>query len=612
MLQETIKLMKKPKTKVFLIPDIPTGADILDEGLFEQINETGNGKITLQATPHIDHNENIIKFTSLPLQTSSSQVISKIIEKKKKGEFQEIIDILDYTKLGEVDLRIVLKSDANPKKVLQKLYEKSTGLRDSIPVSLKMIDDYRCYEYSVQSFLEEWIEYRRDIVRSMFSNDLIQTLEKQHMNAALLVVFAEDNAQTTLKICKNPASRKDTIEKLMKHYASIHLTSLQAATIADMRLYHFNKDTYARYKEEKKKLKEDVDRITKTLNSDKLIDEFIIKQLEEGIKRYGRPRKSRVIRDEKDVSIEQIPSTEHLVAITPSGIIKKVSAEKHVSMGTIGNKNENFVIVKINNREDLLVIDSHGYAIRVPVSMFPNMKGKDPGVELSRYVGFSGKIITVMKMPPEASMKEKNNTVTVSLITKEGMAKRTPLSEFKGMAEPRQCITLNPKDELVAAFFATEDVIPRYDCIIYTSLGKGVRVPMESIKSYGRVAKGNLSLKLDEGDCVTGANMIDPSEKVLFLLSSNGYGKITQLKYFPVTSKKDGPLQLMPLPGRNESLIFASAVNPIRDEVVVYFKHDAPAMIPLEILEFSTRKSRGDRIVKVPRGDAIVSVKITS
>ena len=91
----------------------------------------------------------------------------------------------------------------------------------------------------IKEYLLEWIEYRRDLIRSMLLNNQIQVMEKQHMNDVLLFVFNKDNAEETLKICKASSSRKDTIEKLMKKYK---ITSLQAATIADMRLYHFNKD----------------------------------------------------------------------------------------------------------------------------------------------------------------------------------------------------------------------------------------------------------------------------------------------------------------------------------------------------------------------------------
>ena len=602
-LRATIKLIKNPHANIMLIPDIPTKAEIVDEGLFDQINNTGVGKLTMRATAEIDHAKNIIKFSSLPLQTSSNQVINKVIEMKKKGDFVEIIDIKDYSKLGEVDIHFILRSDANPDKILKKLYKKGTSLKNTFPVCIKLIDNYREYDYGVKDFLLEWIEFRKDTVRSMFNNDLIQTMEKQHMNEVLLFVFSETNAEETLKICKSASSRKDTIEKLMKTYK---ITSLQASTIADMRLYHFNKDTYARYKEEKKQLAEDVDRITKTLDDETLLDEFIIKQLEEGIKKYGHPRKSMIVKDDNS-DIEQIPDTNHLVAITETGFIKKVNLEETNVIGEVGKNKDNFSIIQINNREDILVIDSTGNAIRIPVSSFPDMTVDDIGVEISRYFKCNGKIISVLKLPDPKMLKEKNNNVCISIITKQGYAKRVKLSEFKGISEPRSSITLNDGDEVVAALFTLEN--SSSDIIIFTNTGRGVRININDLRIYGRAAKGLKHINLQDGEFVTNANKVDPSKKALFYITSAGRAKVTDVKYFPVMERNEESLQLITLEG-NESLLYVASVNNKTDVVRVYFKNADPVDFNLSELKIATRIAKGEKVIKVPRGDSVVSVKV--
>ena len=603
-LKATIKLINNPDATVMLIPDSPTGAEIVDEGLFKQINKTGVGKITMRATAEIDHNRNIIRFTTLPLQTSSMQVINKVIEMKKKGDFVEIVDIQDYSKLGEADIRFILKSDANPDKVLKKLYKKGTNLKNTFPVCIKLIDDYREYDYGVKDFLLEWIEYRRDVVRSMFSNDLIQTMEKQHMNEVLLFVFSETNAEETLKICKNASSRKETVEKLMKKYK---ITSLQASTISDMRLYHFNKDTYARYKEEKIQLAKDVERLTKTLDDESLIDEFIIGQLEEGIKKYGGPRRSMIVKDDNDLDKDQIPDTNHLIAISETGYIKKVNLEETSVIGEVGKHKDNFSIIQINNREDVLVIDSNGDAIRIPVSSFPDMKVDDIGVEISRFFNCSGKIISVLKLPDPKMLKEKNNNVCISLITKQGYAKRVKLSEFKGISEPRSSINLNEDDELVAALFTLEN--SDHDIIIFTNMGRGIRIKMEELRVYGRAAKGLRQITLQDGEYVTNANKVDPTKKALFYITSAGRAKVTDVKYFPVMERNAESLQLITLEG-NESLLYVASVNNKKDIVRVYFKNADPVDYNLSELKVATRIAKGEKVIKVPRGDSVVSVKI--
>ena len=601
-LRATIKLIKDPHSKIMLVPDIPTGAEIVDTGLFKEINKTGVGKITMRASAEINHNKNIINITSLPLQMSSMQVIKKIIEKKKKNEFQEIIDILDYTKLGKTDIRIILKNDANPDKVLKKLYEKGTGLKDTFPVCIKLIDDYREFDYGIKSFLKEWIEYRRDVVRSMFSNNLIQTMEKQHMNEVLLFVFNEDNAEKTLKICKKSSSRKETIEKLQSKYG---ITSLQASTIADMRLYNFNKDSYQRYKEEKKILKDEVDKIMAILDNENLIDEFIIDQLESGIKKYGQPRRSKIVKEDSELDIEQIPDTEHLIAITEHGIIKKINLDKFNTIGVVGKKSDNFSIIRINNREDILIIDSTGEGIRIPVSSLPDMDINDTGVELSRYFKCSGKIISMLKLQDIDMLDDK--FLTIILVTKYGFCKRIKIKEFKGITGSRNSITLNDGDEVVSALFAMED--DSSDIIIYTNKGYGIRIPINDIKIYGKAAKGSRQIQLKENEFVINSNVIDPLRKTLFYITSAGRMKITQEKYFPRMKKTDEPLQLITLEN-NETLLYILSVSHKKDTARVYFKNKEPVEYKLSNLKLTTRIAKGEKVLKVPKGESVVSVKI--
>lgn len=601
-LRATIKLIKDPHAKIMLVPDIPTGAEIVDTGLFKEINKTGVGKITMRASAEINHNKNIINITSLPLQMSSMQIIKKIIEKKKKNEFQEIIDILDYTKLGKTDIRIILKNDANPDKVLKKLYEKGTGLKDTFPVCIKLIDDYREFDYGIKSFLKEWIEYRRDVVRSMFSNNLIQTMEKQHMNEVLLFVFNEDNAEKTLKICKKSSSRKETIEKLQSKYG---ITSLQASTIADMRLYNFNKDSYQRYKEEKKILKDEVDKIMAILDNENLIDEFIIDQLESGIKKYGQPRRSKIVKEDSELDIEQIPDTEHLIAITENGIIKKINLDKFNTIGVVGKKPDNFSIIRINNREDILIIDSTGEGIRIPVSSLPDMDINDTGVELSRYFKCSGKIISMLKLQDIDMLDDK--FLTIILVTKYGFCKRIKIKEFKGITGSRNSITLNDGDEVVSALFAMED--DSSDIIIYTNKGYGIRIPINDIKIYGKAAKGSRQIQLKENEFVINSNVIDPLRKTLFYITSAGRMKITQEKYFPRMKKTDEPLQLITLEN-NETLLYILSVSHKKDTARVYFKNKEPVEYKLSNLKLTTRIAKGEKVLKVPKGESVVSVKI--
>lgn len=600
----TIKLIKDPTANIMLIPDSPTGCDIIDEGRFKEINKTGQSKITMRATTEIDYVENIIRVRALPINSSSKGVIDSIIASKAKGLFSEIIEIKDYTKEGEVEIDIYLKSDAKPEKVLKQLYKKGTGLKSTFPVGITVIDDYCEYEYGVIELLLEWIQYRIDAVRSMFLNNLQILLSKQHMNEVLLMVFNRDNIDTTINIAKTSKSRKETVERLMKKFK---ITSLQAGVIADMRVYNFNEDSYNGYKEEKIKLKEEIKRVNDILNNDEKIEDYIIEELKEGKRKYGRPRKSKVIK-ENDKNDENIPDTEHLVGISENGFIKKLLFKDVTSIGQVGKSNSNITVMQVNNRENLLVIDDNGNVVKVSISAIPDMAFEDYGVELNKFFSVTGEIKAVMELPSTEILKVKDDSIGIVFITKRGLAKKVKLSEFSKITGSKSGINLNEGDKVASAIFsiANDDK----DIVICTNEGSGIRLPMTEIRNGSTIAKGVSMLSLRDGEEVVNASIINPKKKLLFYITSSGRAKITEAKYFPNMNRGDSSLSLISLQS-NETLIGVSSVNK-SDRVMIFKKKNEPDIIEVKSLDISMRTSKGEKVVKTPRGDSVIGYKIIS
>ena len=603
-LDATIKLIKDPKANILLIPDSPTGCDIIDEGRFKEINKTGQSKVTMRATTEIDYINNIIHVTTLPINSTSKNVIDSIIASKAKGLFSEIVEIKDYTKEGEVKIDIFLKSDAKPEKVLKQLYKKGTGLKSTYPVGITVIDDYCEYEYGVIELLLEWIQYRIDIVRSMFLNNLQLVLSKQHMNEVLLMVFNKDNIDTTINIAKTSKSRKETVERLMKKFK---ITSLQAGVIADMRVYNFNQDSYNNFKEEKVKLKEEVKRINGILNDDAKIEDYIIDELKEGKRKYGRARMSKVVK-ENDKHNDNIPDTEHLVGISENGFVKKLLLKNVTSIGQVGKTNGNITVLQVNNRENLLVIDELGNVVKISISAIPDMEFEDIGVELKKFFSVKGEIKAVMELPSMELLKVKNDSFGIVFITKNGLAKKVKLSEFSKITGSKSGINLNDGDKLASAIFTIAD--DDKDIVISTNKACGIRLPMKEIRNGSTVAKGVSMISLGEGEEVVNASIINPKKKLLFYITSSGRVKVTEAKYFPTMNRGDEALSLISLQS-NETLLGVASVNK-SDSVMVYKKKNEPETLDIKTLDISMRTSKGEKVIKTPRGDSVIGYKIIS
>ena len=604
-LEATITLIKNPDAKILIVPDSPTGCDIVDIGTFKEIMKTGQSKLVMRAGAEIDYVNNVITITSLPLQSSSDQVITGIITKRNEGKkgaamFEEIVEIRDYTKEGKVKIELYLKSDAKPEKVLKQLYKKVSGLRSSFAVGITVIDNYESYDYGVKDLLLAWIDYRIDAVRSMLLNKLQTLMSKKHMNEVLLFVFNKDNIDKTVNIAKTSKSRKETVERLMKQFK---ITSLQAETIADMRVYNFNEDSYKRYQEEGIKLQEEIDEVNDLLKSDANISKFIIKQLEEGKKKYGQPRRSKVIKEDEAVDVSD---TEHLVGISESGYIKKLKLDQYSTIGQLGKTNSGLTVLQINNRESLLVIDSTGCLINIPISSIPDMEYEDKGIELKKFFNVKGSIKAVMELPSMDILKVKDESMGIIFITKNGMAKKVQISEFKKLTDSKPGISLNKDDEVAAALFSFNSQMK--DIVLYTNMGNGIRLPLSEIRLLGASAKGVSMMSLKDGEEVVGASMVNPKKKLLFFITTSGRAKVTETKYFPVMKRKDLPVSLISLQG-NETLLGVTSVNK-NDVVMVYRKQGEPETVEINTLEVGTRISKGEKIIKTGRSDVVVAYKV--
>ena len=196
----TITLIRDKKAKIRLIPDSPTGCDIIDTGYFDQINKTGKGKIMMQATYDIDYQANIVTFTSVPLQVGTKNVIASIVKMKKEGKLDEIVDVTDRTANSKVDFSLILKKDVNPDKFVEKLFKKKCGLREGFSCEIQVIDDFAPRLLGVKKILLEWIDYRRDCIHSIYNNYLMKYQTDYHMNLILMKIFNKDNIENTIKI----------------------------------------------------------------------------------------------------------------------------------------------------------------------------------------------------------------------------------------------------------------------------------------------------------------------------------------------------------------------------------------------------------------------------
>ena len=602
-MEAVIKLIKDPNASIFLVPDFAFGVDIIDNGELKKINKTGEGKLMVQARYTIDALHNIITIHSMPLNMYAKPWIEKLVPMCQKGGIFEgqIKEIKNNTHENTLEISLILSPTAKADDVMDLLLKK-TNLRYTHSVNMAMIDDYDDYQYGVKSYLKAWIEFRRNSLRYMFNNKLVRVAEKKHINDILLKIFDEDHIQETLEIARKAKSRSDNIEMLMKRYG---MTSVQAGAIVDLKIYQFNKDSYSRFKEDKKKLKAEIDRIEKLITYDEEIDKLIIEQMEEGIKKYGRPRRSRILK--LDSLESDVPETKELIGVSKNGYIKKVNAEKYDGIGTVGKELRDYTVFTAGSRDSILVISSDGTISKIGVSGIPDMKPKDIGVEIARYFDGHGDIITVLRCPSEKEQLVMED-FDLLMITRCGYAKRTRFSEFLLKdGKSKSLLTLNKGDALAEVLMVSDDSL---DVVICTTKGNGIRIPIQSIRQISKGGKGQRVIEIAEKEEVQGICTIDPSVKHILYITTSGKMKLTELRYFPRLEKGKSPINLITLDTTDQLLGVASVKK--HDQVKLFGRKGEKNYEPIEVslIPIRSRVSKGERIVKTLRGDNIVGFKV--
>ena len=592
-MKATIKLIKNPDAKIMLVPDSPSGCDIIDDGQFKTLNEIGDDcTVTMQGTYEIDYVKNIITITSLPLQTTVVQVKKNIVKMRKEGNLDELIDVHDESQKEKIRLKLYLKKTEDPEKFVQKLMKRKIGLKKSFPVEIRIVSECRNHVWGIKRLLLEWIDFARDSKRAIYNKKLMTVLNDQHMNDLYMFITSEANSKKAVHIAVGSKTRAEAEERFMKEFK---VTSMQAETLAKMSMHQFTDEAKKKYKELKVKYEEEIKTYEAILNDDAAVDEIIIEDLKYADKNFGGPRKSAVIKAGK--LEEKIPNTMHLVGISMDQHIKKVPMENR-SIGIVGKVSQ-VIVTAVSNRDNLLIFDSTGRISRVGVSSLPDMDEKDIGVDLTRYTKVEGRVISIIN---ESEVTD-DNTDDIILVTEKGIGKKVKMSEFGKIKDFKNAIPVDEGDALVAAIPAGDE-----EFVIYTNFGDGIRLHTTDIKQQRRSAKGLSLISLRSGEKVVGINFIAPGcDKVLYI-TSNGCMKMTEEKYLPVMNRKDEPLPLVGL-DTNETLIGVSFVS-VNDTVVVYRKKGKPVTIPLKDVPVVSRAARADKFVKLPNGDKVTGFKV--
>lgn len=589
----TMKLIDDPTVDCTLIPDNPRGYEIIDEGKYGQISETGKGVLKMRGKAEIDEKRNAIVISSTPTHVSMRNIEKKVLDLYKDGLLPGFKKISDESKGIKAKLVLFFKDDIDLVSIKHLLYKK-TKLQNSLSINFILIDDLEVIEFNIRDILLSWIEYRRDTKRRIYNHKFIKAKERQHILETLLFILNKDNAEKTMKIVKESENKKEIVEGLMSKYG---ISSLQANTIASMSLTAFSKESKRKYKEEKEELDKEVDKIFKIVCSEKKIDKIIKEELKEGIILFGKERQCPVVTINGEV---KVTDSEHVLVFTNNGKVKKLPGVVD-NVGEIDNNDFPTEVFHTRNTAELLLFDINGKVTKLPVHKIQQCDINSTGIELNKICKVS-KIVSIIPNPNVEEIEKLPDDIYFVMITQNGIIKKTNVSSFMNIKNELMGMVVKEGDRLQAV----KVVVGDKNMLIYTSKGFGLAFNSSEIKETNRLSIGIKALPMDDDEKVIGMDLLSSTDRYFFALTSKGNGKKSPMDTFKLSERNAKPQRIISL-NDGEEIVKINTV--FGDELYkVYLKGSVETIDIKDVIELP-RLSKGRKLIPVRKGETIIEVR---
>lgn len=583
--------------KIIPGPDFPTGGYIIGGDELKTAYETGKGKITIRAKVHIEgkkgEKQNIV-ITELPYQVNKAKLLQRILEVRdsKKYDLSCITEILDESDRSGMRAVVRLKKDSDVNKVLEVLF-KETDMQISYGINMVAIADGRPQLMGILDILSYYINYQRDVIYRRTKYELDIAKEREHILLGLIV--AVRNIDEVVKIIKTSEDTSEAKRRLMERF---NLSDRQAQAILDMRLARLTSLEIYKLEQELKEVQELIAKLTAIINSRQLQFDIIKSEMLEIKKKYKNPRKSIVIDNVDNFKVADTDSlsqksNQHIVvSLSANGFIKAmlpstVSGSSKIWTDKSRLAEAHIELLKTNSNSNILVFTNIGNVFKIDANGLALAKWKEKGVEFAKLVRGekpNEKPVAIIEENPE-------DTITNLLFfTKEGMIKKTALSEYSLNKASYQAIKLKDTDELLTVEIDKPDTT----IMFVTESGIGLNAEKSDIPVQGRISGGVKGIALGDGDSVVSANQVTAGENIC-IVSNNAYAKQINTSEIDVMARYRKGVKVFDLKGDNSSgtKIVCSGVFGEDDDVIIQTEYEEYAAISVKSIAEDTRSSKG-------------------
>ncbi|AHN43362.1 DNA topoisomerase (ATP-hydrolyzing) subunit A [Helicobacter pylori] len=543
-------------------PDFPTGGIIYGKAGIIEAYKTGRGRVKVRAKVHVEKTKNkeIIVLDEMPFQTNKAKLVEQISDLAREKQIEGISEVRDESDREGIRVVIELKRDAMSEIVLNHLY-KLTTMETTFSIILLAIYNKEPKIFTLLELLRLFLNHRKTIIirRTIFE------LEKAKARAHILegYLIALDNIDEIVQLIKTSQSPEAAKNALMERFT---LSEIQSKAILEMRLQRLTGLERDKIKEEYQNLLELIDDLNGILKSEDRLNEVVKTELLEVKEQFSSQRRTEIQEVYENIDIEDLIANEPMVvSMSYKGYVKRVDLKAYERQNRGGKGKlsgntyeddfiENFFVA--NTHDILLFITNKGQLYHLKVYKIP---------EASR-IAMGKAIVNLISLAPDEkimatlSTKDFSDERSLAFFTKNGVVKRTNLSEFGSNRSYSgiRAIVLDEGDELVSAKIVDKNA---KHLLIASYFGIFIKFPLEDVREIGRTTRGVIGIRLNENDFVVGAVVISDDGNKLLSVSENGLGKQTLAEAYREQSRGGKGIIGMKLTQKTGNLVSVISVD---------------------------------------------------
>lgn len=593
-------------------PDFPTGGIIYGYDGVKEAFETGRGRIVMRAKANFEevNGRECIIVSEIPYQVNKADMIKKTADLVNDKKLDGISTIRDESDRNGMRIVYVLKRDAIPNIVLNKLF-KYTALQSSFSVNNIALVNGRPEMLNLKDMIRHFVDHRHDVVVRRTQFELRKAEERAHILEGLII--ASDNIDEVIAIIRGSSNPDEAREKLIKRF---ELTEIQAKAIVEMRLRQLTGLEQDKLRSEFEQLMKTIEDLKDILDKKDRRMQIIKDELLVVKDKYGDERRSSIEYAGGDLSIEDmIPNEQVVITISHAGYIKRTSLTEYRTQhrGGVGQKasttrNEDFLehLFVGTNHQYMLFFTQKGKCFWMRVYEIPEGSKTSKGRAIQNLINIEqDDKVKAFICTQNLKDDEYINAHYVIMATKKGQVKKTSLEQY---SRPRtngiNAITIKEGDELLEAKLTTGES----QVMLALKSGKAIRFEEAKTRPMGRGASGVRGITLaHDNDEVIGMISVNDMESNILVVSENGYGKRSSLDDYRITNRGGKGVKTISITDKTGHLVAIKNVSD-EDDLMIINKSGIAIRMAVEDLRVMGRATQGVKLINLKGSDSIAAV----